>query len=118
MDVRALLSGYKVAIRKDRTTWQTDVEDLAASGGNIENLPRDCAGGISYEEYLATFIMVMQRRTLTPRAMDMVESYVRGSGRPDFRLDACISALSVRISIRSEGRVTFPVERSIAYLEM
>ncbi len=118
VDVRALLSGYKVAIRKDRTTWQTDVEDLAASGGNIENLPRDCAGGISYEEYLATFIMVMQRRTLTPRAMDMVESYVRGSGRPDFRLDACISALSVRISIRSEGRVTFPVERSIAYLEM
>lgn len=62
--------------------------------------------------------MVMQRRTLTPRAMDLVESTMRCNGREDFRLDACITALSVEMNIRSERRVTFPVEASIAYLDL
>ena len=118
VDVRALLEGKKVAIAKTRDTWQTDPEDLACSGGDISLLTRDAMGGINYKEYLGTFIMVMQRNTLTSRAMDMVESTIRGKGHENFRLDACISALSVEIRVRSENKVTFPVEASMCYLDL
>ena len=118
VDVRALLEGKKVAIVKNRESWQTDVEDLAASGGSLANLTKDIPGGLDYAEYLGTFILVAKRGTLTPRAMDLVESTMRCKGREDFRLDACIASLSVEMNIRSEGRVTFPVEASISYLDL
>ena len=118
VDVRALLEGKKVALVKDRDSWQTDPEDLAAAGGEIGGLTRDIPGGISYGEYLGTMILVMQRRTLTARAMDMVEATVRGMGKEDFRLDACIGAMAVEIRIESEGKVTFPVKAELSYMDL
>ncbi len=117
-DVRALLEGKKVAIVKSRETWQTDPEDLAISGGDLSRITVDAAGGTTYGEYLGTFILVMQRNTLTGRSMDMVESTIRGMGRENFRLDACISAMSVEMRIRSEKKVTFPVDASLCYLDL
>lgn len=118
VDVRALLEGKKVALVKTVETWQTDPQDLAESGGDIQRLTLDAPGGISYGEYLGTMIFAMQRKTLTQRAMDMVESSVRGSGREGFRLDACIGAMSVETEIRSERKVSFPVEAQLSYMDL
>ena len=118
VDVRALLEGKKVALVKSFDTWQTDPEDLAESGGDIKALTVDAPGGISYGEYLGTMIYVLERRKLTQRAMDMVESQVRSSGREGFRLNACIAAMGIEMKIRSEKKVTFPVEAELSYLDL
>lgn len=118
VDVRALLEGKKVALVKDKESWQTDPEDLAENGGDIAALTRDIPGGTSYSEYLGTFIYALHRYTLTPRAMDMVELRVRLSGREDFRLDACINSLETETEIRAERRVTFPVTKELSYADL
>ena len=70
---------------------------------------------IRSEQYLASMLLLVNRKDLTPRAMDLVESHIRKTGRPDFRLDSCIYALGVDVTIRSEGRVTFPVHKELSY---
>ena len=47
--------------------------------------------------------------------MDMVESALRGEGRPLFSLDCCVTACEVTFSVRSAGLVTFRVTRAFGY---
>ena len=115
VDVRALLQGKKVALVKTSMTWQTDPEDIARAGLWMGNLELDAPDGMNYEQYLASMLLLVNRKDLTPRAMDLVESHIRKTGRPDFRLDSCIYALGVDVTIRSEGRVTFPVHKELSY---
>ena len=118
VDVRGLLEGKRVAAVKSAANWQTDLEGLAQSGGDISGLAEDMPGGLTYREYLAGMLMVTPGRKLLSRSMDLVESHMQGLGRPSFRLDSCICALSVEIQVRSENMVTFPVVKELSYQDL
>ena len=118
VDVRALLTGYRVPYIKTAADWQTDLAALAGSGGRIEAMVRDAPGGMDYDEYLTALILTSSGGKLVKRAMDMTESELRGMGREDFRLDECICAIETHIEIRSEKKVTFPVEMTMNYRDL
>ncbi len=118
VDVSALLQGKRVALKKDENTWQTDLWGFVQGGLSIQGMAEDAPGGLNYEEYLGGLILVMHRGTLTSRAMDMVESHMRGAVDPSFRLDACVYSLGVEMEIRSEKRVTFPVRAELSYADL
>ena len=115
VDVRALLENKKIPYVKTGSTWQTDLAALAESRGNIAELTRDVPGGMTYEEFIAVLLLTAPSSKIVQRAMDMTESEIRGSGRPAFHLDSCIGAVSAEILVRSENRVTFPVEETMDY---
>ncbi|MDO5701731.1 MAG: DUF5702 domain-containing protein [Lachnospiraceae bacterium] len=115
VDLRALMSGKRVALIKDETTWQTDIEDFAQHGIFLDGLALDAPNGIGYKEYLLTLIFATERKKMTMRAMDMVEMHMRAAGRPDFRMDSCIYALGIEARVSSEGRVVFPVQADLSY---
>lgn len=117
-DVRALLEGKHVPYVKTGSSWQTDLSELTAARGDLSVLTKDVPGGMEYTEYLGVLLMTAPYSKLILRAMDMTESEIRGSGRPAFRLDSCIGAVSASIDIRSENRVTFKVEETMDYRQL
>lgn len=117
VDVRALLEGKKVAASKSASTWQTDAEKLAKSGGNLSGLTKDAPSGMTYQDYLGILLMSENIRNETMRSMDMTESELQGRGRAEFRLDSCMVAMTAEMTVLSENLVAFPVTREQSYLE-
>ena len=118
VDVRALLEGKRVPYMKDSSSWQTDAEGLAKSGGSLDGLTQDCPWGLRYSRFLDALLLASADKNLTMRCMNIVESEIRGQTGSDFRLDSCIGALTAEAEMRAERKVTFPVEMSASYMEL
>ena len=78
-------------------------------------LQGESVDGLTCRTYLQARLGGTDRRTLVRRGMDMVESALRGEGRPLFSLDCCVTACEVTFSVRSAGLVTFRVTRAFGY---
>lgn len=118
VDLKALLQGKKVPVLKSYDTWQLSIDNLSANIGNLDGITKDTEGGFTYEQYLCYLMLLTSEEKLILRAMDMAESELRGMGRESFRLDACIGAVSTEIKVRSENRVTYPVEMTMDYRDL
>ncbi len=73
LDVRLLLSGGKVSLMKTSAEWTSDLYNLA-SCMDANYTARDFGTGISYEEYLLTFLVIESSRDESMRALDMIET--------------------------------------------
>lgn len=75
LDIRALLSGDKIALIKSNAQWMTQLGSLSAafSGGGAKN----CENGLSYEDYLKAFLFTMGSSKLAYRMMDVMEQNIR-----------------------------------------
>lgn len=120
VDVRALLSGKRVAVVKDASTWQVGLEAIKAllSPAGLDAVVRDVQGGMNYEGYLRILLAMKGRSAVIGRTMDMVESTIRAEGRSGFRLDTCIDALTFTVKVRAEKRVSFTEEKTLSYRDL
>ena len=118
VDVRAVLEGKRTACIKTAGSWQTDLDSLVESRGDISGLTKDIPGGLDYEDCLGALLLAASGGKLVSRAMDMTESEIRGCGKASFRLDACIGAVTAEVMVNSENRVTFPVEETMDYRDL
>ncbi len=120
IDVRALLEGKRVAAVKTPASWQVGLDSLEMLASNPGGLTKDVRGGLSYDEYLGILLLTKKHTELTPRALAMMQSEIRGSGNgyEKFRIDCCLDSLSVRYRVRSESLVTFEVEKTGGYREL
>ena len=118
VDVRALMEGKRVPYIKTALEWQTDLQSLALHRTDLGAMTKDSADGLNYREYLTILLILTSDSNLVLRAMDMTESEIRGSGRPDFRLDACIGAVTTAVRIQSQKRVEFTVEETMNYRDL
>ncbi len=115
MDVRTLLAGKRIALVKSYAVWQVHLRDIPRLISNPDSLMTNVSGGMSYEDYLRVLLVLSDQKTKQLRAMDMVEYTIRALGRPEFRLDNCICALSMELRVTSEHRRTFMTEQTIDY---
>ncbi len=120
IDVRALLEGKRVAAVKTPANWQVGLGSLETLISNPGGLTKDVPGGLGYDEYLGIFLLTKKNTELTPRALAMIQSEIRGSGNgyENFRIDCCLDSLSVRYRIRAESLVTFEVEKTAGYRDL
>ena len=73
LDVRLLLDGGKVMPIKTSTEWTSDLYNIAACLD--ENfMAKNNEAGMSYEDYLLTFLVVEPSRDESMRALDMIEA--------------------------------------------
>ena len=117
VDVRALLHGKRVAVMKSDTTWQVSlagIPELVAEGG-LDGAAADDADGMSYQDYLRVLFALADGQAQITRTLDLVEMNIRQKDRPNFRIDCCIEALTVEVSVRSENRVTLSEEQTVRY---
>lgn len=114
MDVRGLLQGGTVPFVKDKDTWQ-----LSLCG--IQNLTtKETSGceldkGMSYEEYLAIFLGIMQGHDQKYyRMLDVMQLNIQAD-IPNFRIKNCICEFHLQTEIR-EGKNTWVLEAAESYL--
>lgn len=112
-DVKTLLSGGRVPLVKDETSWHYSL--TAALSGELGDSTR--AGyGMSYEDYLRVFMMLTDLSMLTGRAMNMVEADIRMTeGNGAFRLDGCYDCAEFDIRISSDFGYAYQLNRRRSY---
>ena len=73
LDVRLLLSGGKVPLIKNLDQWTSDVWHLSAVG-SINFKAKEVKNGVSYKQYLISFLALNSNDTLAMRACDVMEN--------------------------------------------
>ncbi len=113
MDVKSLLSGGKVPIFKDSSTWITTLTGLSYLTPGTP--APDSGKGFTYEEYLCLLLMMKSGNDLAVRIADLLEYNRRIIGNESgFSLDTCICSLEIRIEGRISGH-EYSLLRSYAY---
>lgn len=72
LDIRLLLSGGKVPLIKNLDQWTSDVWHLS-SVGDVNFKAKDSKTGVSYKQYLMSFLALNTNETLAIRACDVME---------------------------------------------
>lgn len=105
MEMRTLLDGGRVAILKTAADWKTDVLHPATAFRKGEGTDSK-ATGLSYADYLFQFLLLLNKRTMNFRTMDMIEQNIRFlKGNPGFRMDCMIQRM--KVSYTYEARPLF-----------
>lgn len=128
LDVRALLSGDKIAIIKNSAQWTSDLLHLGSvfsSFGTATN----CQNGLSYQRYLG-FLLMMQAQKVSYRAMNIQEHVIRSKeGFEDFCMDHLVIDAEIAMNYSShtiftgmeqltrnkKRAFTIPVQQSFSY---
>lgn len=116
LDVRRLFSDGRVPLLKTRETWHLSLEhmlDYVTHLGEAE----DEQEGLTYEDYLRLLLLLEDEDTKTMRCMDVMEMNMRRlDGNESFRMDGCIDALRVEVSISGGFGEYFNLAAQYCYL--
>lgn len=98
LDIRALLSGKRIATMKNAEEWTLDLSMLgAAMSGKLE--ADECTRGFTYEEYLYGLMFVMSERTLGLRGLDVLEDVLHHTADyANVKMDQMIYCMDVSFS--------------------
>lgn len=109
VDIRTLLSGKRAALVKTKDTWQLSLSELLLLGSGLEQTEgADVEGGISYEEYLRSFLFLADQDDTTMRTLDRVEENLRIEyGMDFFRADCCVTKLRMSNTAVIFGDLTY-----------
>ena len=118
-DVRTMLAGGKIPLLKSDDTWhyglqmilQGSLTDTGCSGDT------DAVMNLGYEDYLRLFLLFCDDRTVTYRAMNIVEQDIRVTpGNQNFSLDACLAELRMNVKVKSRYGYNIEIERQKSYI--
>ena len=93
-DLKSLLSGGKVPLRKNSSQWKSDLFHIEET---VERSNTTGQEGMSYPEYLKILLFLTGEETITNRAMDVIERNIRlFSGNEAMRMDTMAASVSIR----------------------
>lgn len=99
MDAKVLLSGGKVPITKDSSTWQLSLNSLMNKDiGLNENKGSDTSKGYDYEQYMQFMLYTQKQENILTRMMDMIEEKMHKKGYGQFSMKNCIYLVETRSS--------------------
>ena len=107
-DVRELLSGGNVPIRKNGQTWKLDLEGLlslqflarsVSANGELPKNGRE--SGRDYTDYMRILFLLAGQEKRNGRIMDLIQWDIR-LRQPDFSVDDCIGTVKIRTEIRQK----------------
>ncbi len=105
MDLKALLSGKKVPLYKDSSSWQLDLNGvLTIASSGINDDTKDSQNGVTYEAYLKFLTFLLDSKDRNYRTMDIIQTAI-GSSEDAFLMKDCIYATD--ISTTSEATHLF-----------
>jgi len=113
-DVKQLLAGGKVPLIKTDADWHYGLsEALSLAESSEEDLSER---GLDYSNYLRILLMLEDEKTLTTRAMNMMEANIRMSpGNSAFRLDGCAIRILATIEVGSRFGYRYFITRKKEY---
>ncbi len=122
LDMRALLSGKKVAVLKSVKDWTSNLYTMAIYVSNMEEA-KDNAKGLSYDHYLAMFLTMISSKDIGLRPLDLIEATTRMNEEyVNMRADNMIVDINIGVVYRSQPLFAsvndlhqFYVEKNINY---
>ena len=119
VDLRGLFLGKRNCFMKDSAHWQLGIADIPAFfTGGVDHLVKGSSAGPGYLDYLRMFLFFENPDTVLRRSLDMVELCERGTERADFRLDNCLTDVTIFAEALSERRIRLSCERALGYREL
>lgn len=111
-DVKSILRGDRIPIRKDRCyTPVTDVADGNIGGNNVSD-----GTGLNYEQYISCMLTLADRNKRDFRSMDIIEMDIRFlTGNPYFKMDWCIERCSAVITAKGSLKDKYTLNRMYGY---
>ena len=113
-DLRILLAGGRVPLRKKPSEWRTSLWNLLTpyKGVSVSGKER----GLTYDQYLAGLLCLVGTSDRTRRTMDIMELNVRSaSGNNAFKLDRCIDAFEMRVKGTGTGGYACEIQAEAGY---
>ncbi|MDO5695611.1 MAG: DUF5702 domain-containing protein [Eubacteriales bacterium] len=78
LDIKALLKGKKVPLMKDASSWQLTYANIASFRFMKE---KDNGKGLTYEDYLRSFLSLQKNAEKTDRVFDLIGSNLERKGK-------------------------------------
>lgn len=118
MDLRALLSGKRIALMKTEETWQLSLASVFRIGsGEDEMEGMDVEGGMTYMQYLQILLFMKGEEELTMRTLDRIEQNVRfEKGQSYFHADQCVTKLKIKSTAEIREGITYSFPAYFGYL--
>ena len=76
LDIRTLLTGGQIVLLKGDGNWTLDLDDVTNLGTDYIKA-KNCANGLTYEEYLGILLLFKEETQMAKRTMDMQELTLR-----------------------------------------
>ena len=95
-DVRCLLAGSKIEMFKTYENWFTTIQNMLTPMSSKDTTGDET--GLTYEDYLRLFVLILPNKLVASRAFDIIESDVRmTSGNSGFRIDSCVDTVQLQM---------------------
>ena len=109
-DIRNLYHGKTVPITK--SSHNMSIESVL-SGTTYES---DGGGGLSYQEYLAGMLLLLDEKQLNLRVMDLMEMEMRKrDGNEQFSMDWCVERYEFEVSSKNNFGDMWNIKRKCGY---
>ncbi|MCC8050746.1 MAG: DUF5702 domain-containing protein [Clostridiales bacterium] len=107
VDVRILLDGGKVPLKKSEGDWSLTLENLGRVTEVLQSGAEGKEEGLSYQDYLRILLNMGTLKNQKMRALDLVQMVMRKEeGMSGFQVQNCIVAVETRVTYRC-GQVFF-----------
>ncbi len=93
VDVKNLLSGYRVAIIKNSSEWNLSLEGIKSLCSDDKE--KEKRTGLSYDDYLRFFLFHEDRALLVYRILDMIQLNMNHKYNDNFRISECILEVEI-----------------------
>lgn len=116
IELKALLSGRKVANIKNSSNWQLSIFSLFLPSTYTSTMSEDVEEGTDYQTYLQTLLFLENKDTVTMRTLDRVEQNIRmEEGQENFHIDKCISKIRINNTTEIGMRYTYKFPAAFGY---
>lgn len=115
LDLRELLSGGKIPLMKDASSWQLSLNMLTKIQSESPE-QHSSERGLDYRWYLRFLLLAQDEGKLTKATMDLVENQIRHTdGKEGFRLDNCVVGMKILFKAKQDQMYEMQAERSYNY---
>ncbi|MCC8104841.1 MAG: DUF5702 domain-containing protein [Clostridiales bacterium] len=113
VDVRILLDGGKVPLKKSEGDWSLTLENLGRVTEVLQSGADGKEEGLSYQDYLRILLNMGALKNQKMRALDLVQMVMRKEeGMSGFQVQNCIVAVETRVTYRC-GQVFFGLPEAV-----
>ena len=110
-----MFDGKEAAVVKNDATWNIPLSKLLMFSSSL-NSYKSAEGGITYKDYLESFLFVKEETILRMRLMDIMEMDLQKTvGNQSFKMDQCIYQLKAKVNVSSDYGYGYSICREYSY---
>ena len=111
-DVKCLLQGEKVPLKKNKSNWKLSFSQLF----HMETMvPKQSKDGIGYEDYLKLLLGKVPEKTIYFRMLDLMQLNIQMK-YPEFKIQDCVTKYELTTTIQLDTRFfALPVKKGAQY---